>query len=123
MAVPAKAAKFAVEMDPAELLDFQLNLRGEKLKLLAEGEICASYTLTLYPEAAALGFAIKTTGLYAPNNDGEVITVWFETDPSFWGNAAFDGNGTTFAMELTVNTDHSPPRRRQRTLILGVVQL
>jgi hypothetical protein len=123
MTIPAKAAAFTVQMDPAELLDFQINLKGDKLKLLADDELCVSYTLTLYPEAAAVGFSIKSTGGYTPNNDGSIITVWFEVDAGDWTNALFDGGGFTVAMELTVDTDHVPPRRRQRTLTLTVVQL
>lgn len=123
MTIPAKAAKFTVEMDPAELLDFQIDLKGTKVQLLEGTENCSTYTLTLYPEAAALGISIKNTGGYVPNITANVITVWFEVDPTFWANAAFDGNGFNVGMDLTVNTDHAPPRRRQRTLVLTVVQL
>jgi hypothetical protein len=122
MAAPTSAFKFKTPMDPAEILDYQIKLKADVLPLLEDTEQAASYTLTLYPEATALGLSIKTGGGYDPINDGENITIWFEVASGFQLNAAFDGSGASLAMELTLTTDHVPPRKRQRTLILGVVQ-
>jgi len=123
MVVPASATKFKTAMDPAEILDYQIKLKDPADKLLEDAESIASYTLTLYPEAIALGLNIKTGGGYDPTEDGETITVWFDFDAGVLTDPAFDGNGATLAMELTVITDNVPARKRQRTLTLGVLQL
>ena len=49
--------------------------------------------------------------------------MWFDFDVGTQADPAFDGNGATLAMELTVTTDNVPPRKRQRTITLGVLQL
>ncbi len=123
MAVPSKAVAFSAIMDPGELLDFDILMNSGTVKLLADGESAASYTLALYPEAIALGFTIRNDGLYAPVNDGTKLSLWFEVAPEFWLSSAFDGSGAMMAMVLTVTTNSVPPRRRQRTLTLGVTQL
>jgi len=123
MAVPTSATKFKTPMDPAEILDFQIQLRSDADPLLEDGESIATYTLTLYPEAVALGLNVKSGGGYDPVEDGETITVWFDFDVGSQTDVAFDGNGSTLAMELTVITDNVPARKRQRTLTLGALQL
>ena len=122
MVVPASAFKFDAEMDPAELLDYQLKLSEGPLKLLEDGELFTTWTLTLYPEAIALGVELGS-GTYEPVADGENITVWFQVDPLFQEDAAFDGNGVDVPMELSITTNHAPARKRQRTLVLPMRQL
>ena len=110
-------------MDPAEILDYEIKLRDLDDPLLAEDEDIASYTLTLYPEAVALGLNIKTGGGYDPSNTVDTIKIWFDVDAGEQLNAEYDGAGAELAMELTVNTTSVPARKRQRTIILTVVQL
>ena len=62
MALPANPFKFKVSMDPAEILDYQIKLRDTTDPLLETGESIDIYTLTLYPEAVALGLNIKSGG-------------------------------------------------------------
>lgn len=123
MAIPLNAFQFKAPMDPAERLDYQIKLKSGELTLLESTELIASYTLTLYPEAIALGMSVMSTGSYAPSDDGESIKVWFEFNASYYTNAAFSGTGSVLAMELTVVTNSVPARTRQRTVTLGVLQL
>lgn len=123
MPVPPGAFHFKVSMDPAEILDYEIKLRDLDDPLLAEDEDIASYTLTLYPEAVALGLNIKTGGGYDPSNTVDTIKIWFDVDAGEQLNAEYDGAGAELAMELTVNTTSVPARKRQRTIILTVVQL
>jgi len=122
MPIPPKAFILA-EMDPAELLDYKFRLKQPGTKLLEDNEAVDTFTLALYPEAIALGLEIKSGGGYDESTDGDNITVWFEIDELFWDDVAYDGDGAGLAMELTLVTDNVPPRRRQRTLVLQVVQL
>lgn len=123
MAVPPGAFKFKAAMDPGELLDYQIRLKDGGLRLLDDAESIASYTLTLYPEAVALGLEISSAAGYTPSNDTANITIWFQVASAFRENAAYSGEGATLAMELTVITTSVPVRRRQRTIVLGVAQL
>jgi hypothetical protein len=123
MPIPAQAFTFDAPMDPAEILDYEIKLADGTVKLLEDGETAASYTLTLYPEAVLLGLNIKTGGGYDPTNDGSIIKVWFDIDVGEQLNEAFDGGGARLAMELTVTTSNNPARKRQRTLVLEVLQL
>ncbi len=123
MAIPTTAFKFSVIMDPAEKLDYQIRLKDAGKEILEPNESIDTYTLTLYPEATALGLSILTLGDYAPFHDGTNITIWLEVAEAFRLNAAYDGGGVAFGMELTVNTNNVPARRRQRTLTIGVSQL
>lgn len=123
MVIPAGAFKFSVVMDPAERIDYQIRLKDAGKELLEAAESIDTYTLTLYPEAIALGLNILTAGAYAPFEDGSNITFWLDVDEGFKQDAAYDGNGATLAMELTVITDNNPARTRQRTLTVGVAQL
>lgn len=123
MPVPASAFRFEADMDPAEILDFKILTKKPGEELLEAAEVISSYTLTLYPEATALGLSIKNTGLYVPQDNGVDITIWFEINTAFYTNAAFDGIGAALPMELTIFTNNTPSRKRQRTLLLGVLQL
>jgi hypothetical protein len=123
MAAPPSTFVFKAEMDPAEILDYEIQLKEGAQNLLEDTEQAASYTLTLYPEAVALGLTLKAGGGYDPTNDGANITVWLEVSGGFQTDPAFDGSGVQLAMELTVITDNVPPRKRQRTVAVKVLQL
>ena len=122
MAQPSAPFEFKVPMDPAELLDFEIKLRDSP-QLLEVDEQYTDWTLTLYPEAAALGLQILVDPPYAPVTDGINITGWFQVLEADQENPIFDGDGVKMDMELSITTDNVPPRKRQRTLRLTVKQL
>jgi hypothetical protein len=125
MPIPTDAFVFPEDMDPKDQVDYEIDLTGtvEEPGMLEDGEECASFDLTLLAESVAVGLELGT-GSRAPVliNTNKGIRVWFEVDSAEWGNAAFDGAGATLPMELTVTTNTSPSRRRQRTLVLEVKQ-
>lgn len=115
MAIPPNAKTWGRTLDPTDLGDYVASLIGGTIPLLQAGETFETYTLTLMAEAVALGLTIGT-GDYVTTEDGETLTIWLSIDEELRDDPAFDGEGTTLPMELTVETDSSPPRRWQRTL-------
>lgn len=122
MAIPSTAVECEGPLDPHEELDFVFPC-GALLEL-ADSEEVASYTLTLLPEAVALGLEIMTGSgrdhaLLAGNTD---IEFWLTVDPLFQEDAAFDGAGAQLPLEVEIVTNATPARTRQRTALVRVVQ-
>jgi hypothetical protein len=126
MTIPASAFVFPQMMDPSDLVDFEADMDGDD-GMLESNELIENFTLTLLPEAVALGLTIvnevRGDDTYVLENiGGTAIRVWLEIDPALRTNAAFLGGGVQLPMELTVWTTSTPSRRRQRTLVVGVNQ-
>jgi hypothetical protein len=111
-------------MDPTDLVDYQMYLRGSTA-LLEVGESASSFELTVSPEAVALGLTISQAVGRVPalNGANDTVKLWLEVDPAFRDHPAYSGAGTQLGIELTVNTNSSPARRRQRTWAVTVQQL
>lgn len=121
MPLPPNAILFDDPMDPYDRVDFLLTLDGAD-GMLEAGEGVASYTLTLLAEATALGLTIGTAA-YAPSQpNAQSLRFYLEVDSGFQANAAFDGDGVTLGLELSITTDSTPARRRQRTIGVKVAQ-
>lgn len=113
MAIPPTAATFARTLDPNEQLDWLMPCAP----LLEAGEAIDTYTLTLLPEAVAMGLTIMSHELV----DGDrSIKLWLTIDDAFQADPAFDGAGTALGMEVTLVTNSTPPRTRQRTALVKV---
>lgn len=124
MPVPTLATKFDQTMDPTDLVDFEIDVTG---RILEVGELASSYTLTLLAEAVALGLKIAVgvadlgNAAYAPQLvTGNKIQFWLYVESANRTDVAYTA-GVTLGMELTVNTDNTPPRRRQRSFSVEVV--
>lgn len=124
MPVPALATKFEQSMDPTDLVDFEIQLVD---RLLETGELATTYTLALMAEATALGLKIAEgitdlgDAAYAPALvGGNTIRFWLYVEPANRNDAAYD-SGATLGIELTIETDSTPSRRRQRTFSVEVV--
>jgi hypothetical protein len=124
MPVPALATKFEQTMDPTDLVDFEIDVTG---RILEVGELASSYTLTLLAEAVALGLKVAEgvadlgNAAYAPQLvTGNKIQFWLYVEAANRNDAAYTA-GVTLGMELTVNTNNTPPRRRQRSFSVEVV--
>ena len=120
MAVPPTAGRFSGSLDPSEELDFEIRFSS----LLESGEKVARFTLALLPEAVAMGLMImagegRDLRLI---DEGEAISFWLTVDPQYRENVEFTGGGIPIPMELTIVTTSLPPRTRQRTLLVSVVQ-
>jgi hypothetical protein len=119
MAIPTEASMWAQPMDPADRVDFIVQF-GD---LLTGGEVIETATVTVLPEAAALGLTIITDAAHGPSilNDTN-IEIWFEIDDALQSDPAFNP-GASLPVQITVDTDATPPRRFQRTMVVRVVQL
>lgn len=133
MAIPPLAYPWTQIMDPADQVEYVVDLRGvDGLAtdgLLEPGELMDSWELVLGAESVALGLEVGT-GDYAPTNpldgDGNPLVTsllfWFSVDPEMQDDAAYSGEGAQLPMELTIVTNSTPARTRQRTLVLKVAQ-
>lgn len=120
MAIPSTAVAFGDALDPHEELDFVIAATA----ILETGEEIDSYTLSLLPEAVALGLTIMEGAgrdIALVESDA-AIKLWLTIDDDFKTDAAFVGTGTALPMELTIVTTSTPARTRQRTFLVRVVQ-
>lgn len=122
MTIPATAALFDQAIDPDDTVDFTFAITAgdASSNLLQTGESVASYTLALTPESVAAGLQLMTGGGYGPCYSNYLFTFWVSVDPSKRQQAIFSA-GATLGVELTVVTDNTPPRVRNRTLGILVV--
>lgn len=123
MVTPASAKEFPEALDPYELLEFEPTITGAT-GLLEDGESISSFTLTAGAEAAALGISISTEAGYVAStiDAARGVRFWMEVAGGFQQNAAFDGEGVAVPIVLSLTTNNSPARRRQRTMIVRVKQ-
>lgn len=118
MTIPANAAVFPDAMDPSDEVDYVIGFDY----LLNSGEKIDTVSLTVLPEAVALGLTILTDADHGPwIADDLYVELWPVIDPAFKDNAAFL-SGASLPIEMTVVTDATPPRTFQRTAVLRVVQ-
>ena len=118
MAIPTTTFIWTQSMDPYDILDYTINCAG----LLEGGELIGSFTLQPLSEAIALGLNIKNSGGYTTKLiDGTSINFWAEIIEEEQGNPKFAG-GVVLPMELTVITNSTPPRKKQRTLAIRVLE-
>ena len=50
------------------------------------------------------------------------IRFWLNVDSGYQSNAAFDGDGTAFPMQITFTTSADPARTRDRLFLVRVAQ-
>lgn len=120
MPAPTAALRHDAVMDPKDVVEYITPFDG----LLEQGEKIDTVTaITLYPEAAALGFEIVATGARAPTviND-EAIRIWVQVavdkreDPAYLALVEMP-------IEFTLQTDDDPYRQFNRTITIPVTQL
>lgn len=118
------AVTFKGAMDPAERLDFLMQFFSGSSPVLDDGELIDTYSLAVTAEAAAYGLQIETVAPYNAllSPDKQNIKVWLTVDPTEQGNPDF-ADGVELGVEATIITDANPPRRRQRTFNVKVMQL
>lgn len=112
MALPASVKVWKETMDPYDLVDFKVNLAT----LVAENEEIASFTVTTNGYGLTIG-----TGIYSPTVIAKQLTIWLSIDPAFQNDPKFL-KGITIPLEVTITTDSTPPRRKQRTVAVKVIQ-
>jgi hypothetical protein len=117
MAIPEEAKVFLESLDPTDILDFQIDLAP----ILEIGEGITSCTATLPTESVLLGLEIKTTAGYATTLTGTILRIWLGIIPAEQANSAFVA-GVTLPIIITVTTNATPPRVKQRTVAVKVIQ-
>lgn len=119
MSIPQDAVVFEEVMDPEDLMEYEADMTP----LLDEGTEITSFTIALLPDAVLAGVGIKTGGAYTAGlilaNKG--ILFWLEVNEADREDPAFDA-GFKVGVVVTVNTNHVPPRRRQRTFVVNMRQ-
>jgi|SRR6476469_383900 len=103
-------------MDPFDIVDYKVDLAP----LLVDDEGIASFDVDVLPESELYGLTLGTLD-YAPALDGTNLTIWLSIDSSFYSNPIF-ATGITLPIEVSVTTTAFPPRRRQRTVAVKVIQ-
>ena len=114
--IPATTFLFPEAMDPADLVDFEIDCAG----LLTVGENVASYTVTLRPESILLGLTLGVSE-YATIITGSVIRIYLSISSGSQSDPTFI-NGAYLPFEVSIVTDDTPARKRQRTVAVKVIQ-
>lgn len=128
MTIPAKAVSIDEAMDPNEVLDWGISMAP----VLEDGEAIddSDWSIVLGVEGVAVGHEIIEGDPDWPDpalvndDDGNttIIRFWTRTDPAFLGNPAFQGEGVSVPIEATIWTTSTPRRKRQRTVLIKVVE-
>lgn len=116
MAIPVNALVWPETMDPYDVVDYTVDVSN-----LLSSDSVSSFTIVPYTESTLLGLEVGT-GSYAPSITGNIITVWLQVNVANQANPAFDGAGASLPLELSITTNSSPARKRQRTLVVKVAQ-
>ena len=118
MAIPTTATTWADTMDPSDLVDYTVDFAN----VLDVGESISTYTITPLSESTLLGLTVNTTGGYSNSLVGSKITMWLSIASANQSDAAFSGAGTSLPIEVAIVTNSTPPRKRQRTVVVKVAQ-
>jgi len=124
MALPPNALLQPQPLDPQNLDDYEVELlaTGSGTSLLDPGESVASFTVGLTVEAIDAGLRLKATGGYQTVLlGGNIVRFWVDVDPLTRDDARFNSPGVLVGVEITVTTSNNPPRVRQRTTTIRIV--
>jgi hypothetical protein len=116
MAITLSPLKWDQPLDPGDEVDYTFDLSG---RLLEVGETVQTWNITLSDASIAAGLVLGS-GDYAPSINGTVLKFWFSIDPARVADSAFDGIGVWLDMVVDITTTNTPPRVRNRTLLLRV---
>ena len=103
-------------MDPYDIVDYKIDLST----LLATGEEIASYSINIPAESQLYGLTLGT-GTRAPSLNLMNLTLWLQVDSAFQSDPKFI-KGLTLPIEVTIVTNSTPSRRKQRTVAVKVLQ-
>lgn len=103
-------------LDPYDVLDYKMDASG----LLETGENIKSYTVLPTVEAELKGLRIGRTDYETVLSDN-AVTFWVSVDATKQQDNIFTP-GVALPIELSFTTDSLPPRKKQRTVLLTVVQ-
>ena len=116
MAIPAATKIWAETMDPYDLVDYKIDLSP----LLTTGEGINSVVVSVPASSALYGLTVGSTSR-APVLTGTDLTVWLSIDSAFQAEPKFI-KGLTLSIEVTITTDSTPSRRKQRSVAVKVIQ-
>lgn len=124
MATSIYASPVEDKLDPKARNPFAIPLQPA---LEAEEKI-SSWEIVLSPEAVALGLTVfgAADGKTDPGlieDDRAIGPVWLGIDPAFFSDPVFEAAGKFLSFEVFYETDATPPREDNRTLIIQVANL
>jgi hypothetical protein len=133
MPLPRNAPIFAQALDPRDVLDFKVALSqaaedAAVAPMLLLGEGVDKLVVAVTSEAAAVGFKIvsgNVGGVTYPApflDSSNVVNYWATVDDARRGDAVFNNDGVTVGVEITITTNNSPAREKQRTVGHKVAQ-
>lgn len=117
MTIPSTAPVAEDVMDPADIVDYVIDLSP----LLDEGESFSQIDFAVMPESVLLGLGILTVAPHEPEEfqPGQ-MRIWVTVDASSRADTAWQGEGSPCGIEFTATTDRS--RTFQRTVAIKVLQ-
>jgi hypothetical protein len=129
MANPPTAPAFTRVLDPADRRALKVRIsRGDGDLMLSPGETITGFTLALTAEAELAGMQILTGDGRSPRLtdpdpavDPELV-FWPVITPAMQGAPIFNGGGAALGIELTIDTNSTPPSRTQMTMIVKWAQ-
>lgn len=121
MAIPPTATAQPQPMDPTDVRDYRFDLGANMLETGEHIDAASPDTgLVLSAEAVAAGLTLLETGDYETEIGADYLRIWVEIDEETRDDPMFDGSGVSLPMEFTFATSSTPPRRKQKTLVLKV---
>jgi len=131
MAHPLTATSLPRTIDPYDIERFTIEITRDdgvtpidpaNPPLLDHGEDIASYTVTVTAEGGAAGLGIKEGGGYAITLLDDIVELYFEVAADMQSDPMFDGAGVSLPVELSLTTTATPPRKKQKTVLVKVAQ-
>ena len=116
MPLPVGTKVWKETMDPYDKVDYKVDLT----KIVLTTEEVVSFTVTPLTESQLYGLTVGT-GAYASTIVAKQLTVWLSIASQFQNDPVFK-KGLTLPLELTIVTDSTPPRTKQRTVAVKVIQ-
>lgn len=117
------AADWKPKLDPSDHLDYVAEFATGNKPVLETGEKIATYSLELSAAAIEAGLVVDTAGEFAHEkiDDDKSVKLWLSVDEAKRNDPRFV-RGLKLGVIITIETDSMPPRTRQRTWNVTVVQ-
>lgn len=124
MANPPNAIIVPRPISPNDTEHFTLTLtRGSTgVELLNPGENVASFEASVTAEGAAAGLEMLDGGGYSTTIEDLTLSFWATVNPANQVDPAFTGAGLSLGIEFTFTTDATPPRVKQKTVVIQVAK-
>jgi hypothetical protein len=126
MVIPTSATKLPQDLDPFDVdwfgVDISRGVQGvTPFPILAPGENVAAFTVQPQPEAVDAGLIIMSGNGYPQAAIvGTTLSIYLAVAEAKQSNSKFDV-GMLLGIELSITTDAVPPRKKQRTFTVLII--